>query len=165
MNKLITLLDTGRMVDMMKQNTLQWRHNEHGSVSNHRCIECFFNRLFGRTSKKASKLRATGILWGDVVMKTMHVIISAIQRYTLQNKFKLTHFQTFQWHALYSTHIYIYVVFHWHHRECKLCCVKRGLRVNASKLQVVHIWLKFSLKTNHYFQFGSSALDIVSQYR
>ena len=32
-------------------NTLQWRHNDHDSVSNHQPHDCLLNRLFGRRSK------------------------------------------------------------------------------------------------------------------
>ena len=32
--------------------SLQWRHNGHGSVSNHRPRYCLLNRLFRRRSKK-----------------------------------------------------------------------------------------------------------------
>ena len=42
---------------------LQWRHNEHDDVSNHRCLECLLKRLF-RWSKKTSKLRVTGLCEG-----------------------------------------------------------------------------------------------------
>ena len=38
---------------------LQWRHNEHGGVSNHGHLDCLHNRLFGRKSKKKWKLRVT----------------------------------------------------------------------------------------------------------
>ena len=38
---------------------LQWRHNEHGGVSNHGHLDCLLNRLFGRKSKKKWKLRVT----------------------------------------------------------------------------------------------------------
>ena len=41
--------------------SLQWRHNEHDGVSNHQPHDCFLNRLFGRTSKKTSKLHVTGL--------------------------------------------------------------------------------------------------------
>ena len=41
--------------------TLQWRHNEHDSVSNHQPHDCLLNRLFGRRSKKTPKLRVTGL--------------------------------------------------------------------------------------------------------
>ena len=43
-------------------NSLQWRHNEHNGVSNHRRIYCLLRRLFRRRSKKTSKLRVTD-LW------------------------------------------------------------------------------------------------------
>ena len=39
----------------------QWRQNEHKSVSNKKHIDCLLSRLFRRTSKKASKLRATNL--------------------------------------------------------------------------------------------------------
>ena len=38
---------------------LHWRHNDHDGVSNHQPHGCLLNRLFGRTSKKISKLRVT----------------------------------------------------------------------------------------------------------
>ena len=45
--------------------TLQWRHNDHGSVSNHQPHGCLLNRLFRRRSKKTSKLRGTGLCVGN----------------------------------------------------------------------------------------------------
>ena len=45
--------------------SLQWRHNEHDSVSNHQPRDCLLNRLFGRRSKKTSKLRVTGLCAGN----------------------------------------------------------------------------------------------------
>ena len=44
---------------------LQWRHNEHDSVSNHQPHDCLINRLFRRRSKKTSKLRVTGLCAGN----------------------------------------------------------------------------------------------------
>ena len=46
-------------------NTLQWRNNGRNSVSNHQPHDCLLNRLFRRRSKKASKLRATGLYAGN----------------------------------------------------------------------------------------------------
>ena len=46
-------------------NTLQWRHNGRDGVSNHQPHECLLNRLFGRRSKKTSKLRVTGFCVGN----------------------------------------------------------------------------------------------------
>ena len=40
---------------------LQWRHNKHGGVLNHRRLDCLLNRLFRRRSRKMSKLRVTGL--------------------------------------------------------------------------------------------------------
>ena len=40
---------------------LQWHHNGLDSVSNHQTHHCLLSRLFGRWSKKTSKLRVTGL--------------------------------------------------------------------------------------------------------
>ena len=40
---------------------LHWRHNELDSVPNHQPHHCLLSRLFGRRSKKTSKLRVTGL--------------------------------------------------------------------------------------------------------
>ena len=45
--------------------SLQWRHNERDGVSNHQPHDCLLNRLFGRRSKKTSKLRVTGLCAGN----------------------------------------------------------------------------------------------------
>ena len=45
--------------------SLQWRHNEHDGVSNHQLHNCLLNLLFRRRSKKASKLRVTGLCEGN----------------------------------------------------------------------------------------------------
>ena len=44
--------------------SLHWRHNGLDSVSNHQPHDCLLNRLFGRRSKKTSKLRVTGLCAG-----------------------------------------------------------------------------------------------------
>ena len=46
-------------------NALRWRHNGLDSVSNHQPRECLLSRLFGRRSKKTSKLRVTGLCAGN----------------------------------------------------------------------------------------------------
>ena len=45
--------------------TIQWRHNEHDDVSNHRRLDCLLNRLFRRRSTKTSKLPVTGPFEGN----------------------------------------------------------------------------------------------------
>ena len=45
--------------------SLQWRHNERDSVSNHQPHDCLVNRLFRRRSEKTSKLRVTGLCVGN----------------------------------------------------------------------------------------------------
>ena len=44
--------------------SLQWRHNGRDGVSNHQPYHCLLSRLFGRRSKKTSKLRVTGLCEG-----------------------------------------------------------------------------------------------------
>ena len=44
---------------------LQWRHNDHDSVSNHQPHGCLLKRLFRRRSKKTSKLYVTGFCAGN----------------------------------------------------------------------------------------------------
>ena len=46
-------------------SSLQWRHNELDSVSNHQPHGCLLNRLFRRRSKKTSKPRVTGLCVGN----------------------------------------------------------------------------------------------------
>ena len=45
--------------------TLLWRHNGRDGISNHQPRGCLLNSLFGRTSKKTSKLRVTGLCAGN----------------------------------------------------------------------------------------------------
>ena len=44
--------------------SLQWRHNDRDSVSNHQPHDCLLNRLFSRRSMKTSKLRVTDLCAG-----------------------------------------------------------------------------------------------------
>ena len=45
--------------------SLQWRHNDYDSVSNHQPHGCLLKRLFRPRSKKTSKLRVTGLCVGN----------------------------------------------------------------------------------------------------
>ena len=45
--------------------TLRWRHNGRDGVSNHQPRHCLLNSLFGRSSKKTSKFRVTGLCAGN----------------------------------------------------------------------------------------------------
>ena len=48
--------------------TLQWRHNEHDGVSNHKPYDCLRDRLFRRRSKKTPKLCVPGLCeWNSPV--------------------------------------------------------------------------------------------------
>ena len=44
---------------------LEWRHNEHDGVTNHRRLDSLPKRLFVQRSKKTSKLRVTGLCEGN----------------------------------------------------------------------------------------------------
>ena len=54
-----------RCFNLAVSTPLQWRHNDHDSVSNHQPHGCLLNRLFRRRSKKTSKLRVTGLCAGN----------------------------------------------------------------------------------------------------
>ena len=45
--------------------SLQRHHNGRDGISNHQPHDCLLNRLFGRRSKKTSKLRVTGLRAGN----------------------------------------------------------------------------------------------------
>ena len=49
----------------VSQHTLQWRHNDQDSVSNHQPHGCLLSCLYRRRSKKTSKLRVTGLCVGN----------------------------------------------------------------------------------------------------
>ena len=53
------------MVSCAGYFSLHWRYNDHDGVSNHQPQDCLLNRLFGRRSKKTSKLRVTGLCAGN----------------------------------------------------------------------------------------------------
>ena len=57
--------DIGLAPNVRQAITLRWRHNGNDSVSNHQPDDCLLNHLFRRRSKKASKLRVTGLCAGN----------------------------------------------------------------------------------------------------
>ena len=46
-------------------SSLQWHHNGRDSVSNHQPHDCLLNSLFGRRSKKTSKVSVIGLCAGN----------------------------------------------------------------------------------------------------
>ena len=52
--------------------SLHWRHNGRTGVWNHQPRDCSIIRLFGRRSKKTSKLRVTGLCAGNSPMNSPH---------------------------------------------------------------------------------------------
>ena len=58
-------LDSSTCNKAKVKHSLQWRHNDHDSVSNHQPRGCLLNRLFRRRSKKTSKLCVTGLCVGN----------------------------------------------------------------------------------------------------
>ena len=54
---------------MATKVALQQRHNEHGSISNHQCLDCLLNCLFKPRSKKTSKFHITGLCEGNSPIK------------------------------------------------------------------------------------------------
>ena len=92
--------------------SLQWHHNERDGVSDRRRLDCFLNRLFRRRSKKASKLRVSGLCegnsphkrpltrkmfpFGDVIMvlrwNSVYPVVDVILQFVLCIVLKLTPF-------------------------------------------------------------------------
>ena len=62
--------------------SLEWRHNEHHSVSDHQPHDCLINRLFRPRSNKTSKLRVTGLCAGNspVTIRTISVMFQLSSR-------------------------------------------------------------------------------------
>ena len=60
-----TSLCTFSNVSMHSLHSLEWRHNGWHGVSNHQPHDCLLNRWFRRRSKKALKLRFTGLCAGN----------------------------------------------------------------------------------------------------
>ena len=54
-----------RVGDRLATHSLQWRHYEHGGVSNHQLHDCLLRRLFRHRSRKTPKLRVTGLCEGN----------------------------------------------------------------------------------------------------
>ena len=50
----------------LSEETLPWRHNERGSVSNHQPRDCSINCFFRRRSTKTPKLHITGLCVGNL---------------------------------------------------------------------------------------------------
>ena len=59
-------------IGMLQNTSLQWRHNDRNGVSNHQPHECLLNGLFRPRSKKASKLRVTGLCAGNSPVNSPH---------------------------------------------------------------------------------------------
>ena len=59
------LIDGTKPLFVPMLTLLQWNHNERDCVSNHQCLDCLFNRLSRRISRKTSKLRVTGLCEGN----------------------------------------------------------------------------------------------------
>ena len=58
-------LSHGHLVSVHHWFSLQWRHNEHQDVPNHRRLECLSMRLFRLTSKKTSKPAVLALCEGN----------------------------------------------------------------------------------------------------
>ena len=51
-----------------RKNSWRWRHKERNGVLNHRCLDCLFNRMFKRISKKPSTPHVAGFCEGNPPM-------------------------------------------------------------------------------------------------
>ena len=99
---------------------LQWRHNEHNGVSNHRHVNCVHNRLFRRRSKKTSKLRVTDLWEGN-----SPVTVNFPHKGTVTRSF----------------HVYIW----WrHHDQCSRAtwfCMQISTVITSSRFPIIIVFL------------------------
>ena len=98
---------------------LQWRHNGHDGVSNHQPHQCLLNRLFGRRSKKTSKLRVTGLYVGMLYPFSQwkfwfHPGSAGVILYHLCVNNKKSHYQRWIWKEECSTMGYFNSVTLWY---------------------------------------------------
>ena len=75
------------------RTTLQWRHSERDSVSNHWHLNCLNRRLFRRRSKKTSKLRVNlgpvaSPHKGPITRKTLFSLGNIIMNYVRAEIYK-----------------------------------------------------------------------------
>ena len=67
-SRMVSIMSCVSWIFQESKETLQWRYNERGSVSNHHPHDCFLNRLFMCRSTKTSKLRVIGLCVGSSSM-------------------------------------------------------------------------------------------------
>ena len=62
-----SIANTMRLLSFSTESsiTLQWRHNERDGDSNHRRLDCLFNRFFRHRLKKTLKLIVAGLCEGE----------------------------------------------------------------------------------------------------
>ena len=89
-------------------------HNEHDGISNHQPHHCLLNSLFGRRSKKTSKLRVTGLCAGNSSVTDEFPAQTASNAEIVSiwwRHYAKTIFSTIRWGSLLSVQNLTYVAF------------------------------------------------------
>ena len=66
------------VINLLPVLSLHWRHNERDGVSNHWCLDCLLNCLFGIRSRGTPKLRVTRLCEGNSLWLYMDFTYSVI---------------------------------------------------------------------------------------
>ena len=99
--------------------TSHWRHNDHDGVSNHQPHDYLLNRLFGRGSKKTSKLRVTGLCAGNSPgpVNSPHKGPVARKIFPFDDVIMTIWIPATQCHAIYDTSLYLTENITWREAE------------------------------------------------
>ena len=142
----------------MVYDALQWRHNERDSLSNHQPHDCLLNRLFGRRSKKTSKLNVTGLCVGN------SPVTGEFPAQMASNAENVSILMTSSWHGLHMCCVNPIQLFgdvnngpSQHPIKCLIGKSRESQSCESSRLlsQNNHIALEFSKR------FGSRAAETV----
>ena len=75
----------------------QWHHNECNGVSNHQCLHCLLNHLFGCRPKKTIKLHVTGLCEGNSPVNFPHNGPVMLKMFPFDDVIMRSHICTWCW--------------------------------------------------------------------
>ena len=107
----------------VSRDSLQWRHNEHGGVSNHRRLDCLPSRLFRRRSKNTEKLRVTGLCAGNSPVTVTSSNMENISFWWRHHQ-PATISDSSGWYCMWTIHITYSAVMMWHNIETTCMCTR-----------------------------------------
>ena len=130
---------------------LQWRHNGRDGDSNHQPRHCLLNRLFGRRSKKTSKLRVTDLRAGNspVTREFPAQMSSYAENVSIWWRHHVKSAQRkYGGHAVNSITIWLMTCYHVKEQTVWLWCLRQSIR----PLHVSHnmLFLQCNIMTSNF---------------